>query len=118
ILLFLFIFLGMPVAFALGLSGIIGIVIMDDFSAVISVMGNTPYRSTASFLLTTVPMFILMAEIISVSGITRGLFNAAHKWVGNLPGGLAIATIISGGGLGAMSGSSTASAAALSSISV
>lgn len=118
ILLLLFIAIGMPVAFSLGLSGLIGILLIGGWDALIGTMSNTPYRSTANFLLSTVPMFILMAEVITVSGFTSRLFDAAYKWVGSLPGGLGISTIVAGGGLGAMSGSSTASAAALSSIAI
>ena len=61
------------------------------------------------------PMFILMAEFVILSGVADDLFKAASTWVGRVPGGLGMATALAGAGFGAISGSSTASAATLSS---
>ena len=60
-------------------------------------------------------MFILMAEFVILSGVADDLFKAASTWVGRVPGGLGMATALAGAGFGAISGSSTASAATLSS---
>ena len=60
-------------------------------------------------------MFILMAEFVILSGVADDLFKAAAAWVGRVPGGLGMATALAGAGFGAISGSSTASAATLSS---
>ncbi|EKN66964.1 TRAP dicarboxylate transporter subunit DctM [Neobacillus bataviensis LMG 21833] len=114
VLLLLFLALGMPIAFALGVSGSIGLFFIGGWDLVLGIIQTTPYDSTANFLFTTIPMFILMAELMTASGITKDIFKAAHKWLGNLPGGLGIATVFAGAGLGAVSGSSTASAATLS----
>ncbi len=118
ILLLVLLVVGMPVAFAMGVSGTIGIYMLGGMDTLMGILGTSPYRSAASFLLTTLPLFIFMAEIISATNITRDLFNAAHKWLGHLPGGLGIATVMACALLGAMSGSSTASAAAMSSIAI
>ena len=61
------------------------------------------------------PLFILMAEFVILSGVAENLFKCAATWVGRVPGGLAMATALAGAGFGAISGSSTASAATLSS---
>ncbi|WP_413299856.1 TRAP transporter large permease subunit [Bacillus sp. 1P10SD] len=111
--LLLFLALGMPIAFALGVSGSIGLFFIGGWDLLSGIIQTTPYDSIANFLFTTIPMFILMAELMTASGITKDIFNAAHKWLGNLPGGLGIATVFAGAGLGAVSGSSTASAATL-----
>lgn len=116
--LLLMLFLGMPVGFALGVAGVTGLWLEGGTDAVISVMSNTPFRTVASFVLTTVPMFILMAEIISRANIVTEVYLAAEKWLGKLPGALAIATVLAGAGMGAMSGSSTAAAACISSIAI
>jgi tripartite ATP-independent transporter DctM subunit len=63
-------------------------------------------------------MFILMAELVVASGIADGLFHAMSVWIGRVRGGLAVATALAGAGFGAISGSSTASAAALSATSI
>jgi tripartite ATP-independent transporter DctM subunit len=68
--------------------------------------------------LLTIPMFLLMAELVLVSGVADDLFLAAAAWIGRVPGGLGMATALAGAGFGAICGSSTASAATLSSTSL
>lgn len=116
LLLLLLLFIGLPVAFAMFVAGIIGITFVSDWSTVMGLMATSPYRSVAHYSLTTVPLFILMAEFITQSHIARELFNAIYRWMGHLPGGVAIAAVFTNAGFGAMCGSSTASAAAMSSI--
>src|SRR6202000_2314329 len=71
-----------------------------------------------SYELLTIPMFLLLAEFVLVSGVADDLFRAAAAWVGRVPGGLGMATALAGAGFGAICGSSTASAATLSSTSL
>ena len=115
ILLLLFLLFGMPIALALGISGSIGLIMNSGWDAFFGVIKTAPYDSVESFVLSAIPMFILMAAIMTVSGLTKDLFFAANKWLGNLPGGLGIATVLAGAGMGATSGSSTASAATMAS---
>lgn len=117
-LLFFFLAFGMPIALALGVAGAIGLLMMGGPGLLFGVTQTTPYESVASFLMTTIPMFILMAEFMTASGVTKTMFYAAHKWLGHLPGGLGMATVFAGAGLAAVSGSSTASAATLASAAV
>ena len=114
ILLFLFLAFGMPIAFALGVSGSIGLILFSGFDSFLGIIQTTPYESVKSFLLSAIPMFILMASFMTVSGIMKDLFQSAYKWLGNLPGGLGLATVFAGALMGAVSGSSQASAAAMS----
>jgi C4-dicarboxylate transporter DctM subunit len=114
----LLIAIGMPVAFAMGVSGAIGIFFMGGFDSVMGILGTSPYRTAASYTLTTVPLFILMAEFIVKSEIVHDIFEAGYKWLGHLPGGVAIATVMADAGFGAMCGSSTAAAAAMSSVAI
>lgn len=118
VLLLLFIVFGMPVGFALGSAGAIGLLMNGGLTALMGILSTTTYRSVADFSLTTIPLFILMAEFASEGGYARDLFTAAYKWIGHFPGGLASATVVASAGFGAMSGSSTAAAAALSKISI
>ncbi|WP_408011225.1 TRAP transporter large permease [Pseudalkalibacillus sp. A8] len=113
ICLVLFLAFGMPIAFALGVSGSIGILMFSGWDAFLGILQTTPYDSVKSFLMSAIPMFILMAAFMTVSGIMKDLFETAYKWLGKLPGGLAIATVFAGAMMGAVSGSSQASAAAM-----
>ena len=117
-LLVLFLGTGMPVGIALGVSGVAGLYFTGGVQAVTSIMATVPYRTTASYTLTTVPMFILMAQFIAAGGIVEEVFAAARRWLERLPGGLAIASILASAGVAAMSGSSTASAATMAAVTV
>jgi tripartite ATP-independent transporter DctM subunit len=118
ILMVIFLFVGMPVGFALGVAGAIGLWLIGGIDSLGSILSTVPFRSAAHYTLTTLPMFILMAQFISASKIVDDIFIAAQRWLERLPGGLAIATIFASAGMAAMSGSSTASAATLSAIAV
>jgi tripartite ATP-independent transporter DctM subunit len=69
-----------------------------------------------SFVLTAMPLFIFMGAILGNTGIIAGLFKGAEKWIGGLPGGVAISVIGANAIFGAMSGSSIAAAATFSKI--
>jgi len=118
LLMIIFLFVGMPVGFALGVAGFVGLILTGGWEALVSILSTVPYRTAASYTLTTVPMFILMAEFITKSRIVEDLFLAAHRWMERLPGGLAIATVFASAGMAAMAGSSTASAATMSNVAI
>ena len=115
LLLFGLLAIGMPVAFALAFAGAIGLYWVGGWDALVGVLSTTPLSTASSYELISVPLFILMAEFVIMSGVADNLFKAAATWVGRVPGGLAMATALAGAGFGAISGSSTASAAMLSS---
>ena len=110
--------IGTPVGFAMAGSGIVGVAILTDFDVASSLVATGPHTATQSFSLTAVPMFILMAEFLGASTIVGRLFDAARAWFGRFPGGLAIASVGAGAGMGALSGSSVAATASLSGITV
>lgn len=109
---------GMPVAFALGFTGVIGVMTTVGPDAAFGFLQTVPYRGTASFELTVIPMFLLMGELAASSGMTKDIFNAVSRWIGQLPGGLAVTTIIASAFIAAISGSSTASAGMLARVAV
>jgi C4-dicarboxylate transporter DctM subunit len=113
--LFLMLTIGMPVAFSLAVAGSAGLYFVGGWDAVVGVISTAPLSTAGSYELISVPLFILMAEFVILSGVADDLFRAAATWVGRVPGGLGMATAIAGAGFGAISGSSTASAATLSS---
>ena len=117
-LLFLFLFLGMPVAFSLGIAGLAGMFLVEGFDGIYSLLYTVPYRTAANYTMTVIPMFVLMAQAVSASGLSGEIFIAARRLLERLPGGLAIASIFASAGVATMSGSSTASAATMASIAI
>ncbi len=114
-MLFSLLAIGMPVAFTLAFTGALGLYLVGGLDAVNGVLSTAPLSTASSYELISVPLFILMAEFVIMSGVADNLFKAAATWVGRVPGGLGMATALAGAGFGAISGSSTASAATLSS---
>lgn len=110
--------IGTPVAFALAIAGAVGLYSLGGASMLLGILDTAPLSAASSYELITVPMFLLMAEFVIISGVADHLFRAAATWVGRIPGGLGIATAFAGAGFGAISGSSTASAATLASTSI
>ena len=118
LLLFVFLALGTPVGFALAIAGVTGLFVVGGVDMVLGVLQTAPFSAANSYELISVPMFLLMAEFVILSGVADSLFKAASAWVGRVPGGLAMATALAGAGFGAISGSSTASAATLSATTI
>src|SRR5262249_21315974 len=88
------------------------------FDGLLGLLETSPLTIPGSYEFITIPLFLLMAEFILLSGLAEGLFKAAAAWVGRLRGGLGMATALAGAGVGAMCGTSTATAAALSATSL
>ena len=111
--------LGVPIAFSLGWAGIIGILLTKwDLNYLIGIMGMVAYSTVASYILTAVPMFILMAFLASSGGLAEDLYKAASAWFGHIRGGLAIGTCLAVGIFGAMSGVSMAAATVMTQIAL
>src|SRR4030042_2239523 len=88
VLLLLLIGVGTPIAFALGFLGIIGIVAFLNIKILYQIAEVAAGTGTNLFML-TLPLFILMAEVVSFSGVGDDMYTAAHNWFSWLPGGLA-----------------------------
>jgi tripartite ATP-independent transporter DctM subunit len=102
--------LRMPIGTAMLLVGIIGFGILNGWTAAIAALGNYPYQYAAVYDFSVIPLFVLMGNLGSVSGMARDLYAAAYSWIGHVRGGLAHATILACAGFAAVSGSSVASA--------
>jgi tripartite ATP-independent transporter DctM subunit len=118
IVLFAMLAAGAPIGFVLITSGALGLYLIGGMNAVLAIRSSAPRDAAATFEFVTIPMFLLMAELVLRSGIADDLFSAAAAWFGRVRGGLGIATALAGAGFGAICGSSTASAATLSSTSL
>ncbi len=119
LLLFILLFLGVPIAFGMALIGFLGMVIINRaFLPSLAMLGIGPYDTSTSYMLTVVPLFILMGELAYHSGISNELFETANKWLGSLRGGLAMSAVAGCAGFAAVCGDSLATAVTMSSISV
>ncbi|MBI4765430.1 MAG: TRAP transporter large permease [Deltaproteobacteria bacterium] len=118
LLMFLLMALNMPIAFAMGLAGFLGIWILEGANAALSTVGMKPFTWAADYNFMCIPLFVLMGHFANESGLITLAFRAAYKWVGRLPGGLAVATLLGSGAFGAVSGSSSAAAATMSTICI
>jgi len=108
-------FSGMPVAFSLGF---IATVLIFIFNIPLNIVGQTLYSSLDNFVLLSVPLYIMMSEILLEGKIGDDLFKVMNVWVRHLPGGLAIATILSCAFFAAISGSSAATAATIGLVAI
>ena len=107
--------IGVPIAFTLGGMGL-SMLILADFSPLIG--AQALLSSIDSFILLSVPLFLLMSNVLLKGGVGSDLFNAVQSWVGHLPGGLGIATILSCAFFAAISGSSVATAATIGTVAI
>lgn len=118
LLLFVILFSGVPVAFGLGLIGCTAIVVLLGGPGALMHSPIIGFSALLSFTLSAIPMFILGAAILGRGGIAEQLYVLASRWVGHLPGGLAIATMLSAGLFSAISGSTIATSAAIGMIAL
>lgn len=116
--LLLLIGLRVPIGVSLIAVSFLGIWGIAGSRAAMSMLTTIPYTSSASWTLSSIPMFLLMGYIAYHSGLTRGLFEAARVWWGWMPGGLAIASLAGASGFAAVSGSSVACSAAIGRIAI
>jgi len=110
--------IGMPIAFAFATTGVIGLIILRGLEAGLSTLGAAPYTWASQYTLIAFPLFVLMGQFAFYAGISKDLYQTAYKWIGRLPGGLALATTLACTGFAACTGSSLASAATMGTIAV
>jgi C4-dicarboxylate transporter DctM subunit len=108
---------GVRIAFCLGFIAVTGILIFLEPGVLYQIAEVAADTGTNIFLI-TLPLFILMAEVVSFSGVGDDMYTAAHDWLSWLPGGLAISSIATCTGFAAICGSSPATAAAVGVVSV
>lgn len=118
LLLFVLIFGGVPIAFALGLLGLMGFYFTFGGGPMLSQVPMSAFKILDDFVATAVPMFIILSSILSIGGIGSNLFDFASKWVRHLPGGLGVATIVTCAIFAAMVGSSVATVATIGIIAI
>ena len=118
ILLLVLFFLGMPVGFAMAIVGFCGFCYVVSFKAGLNMIGTDLWFTFSKYGLTVIPLFVFMGYLAFNAGIAERLYNAAYKWVGHWPGGLAIATIGADELFAAICGSNTATAATMGAVAL
>lgn len=108
--------LRVPLAFAMGLVGFVGLGLLRGWSASAASVAQVVYETGFAYTLSVVPLFILMGNFVARAGLAHELFRAAYVFVGHVRGGLAHATILACAGFGAICGSSIATAATMSKV--
>ncbi len=116
--LLLLVFAGVRVYIAAAVVGLLGLVALIGWDAGAGIAGTIPHSKATTYTLSVLPMFILIGFLAFHAGITEALFDAARKWVGWVPGGLAVATVFATAGFAAVSGASTATAAVFARVAI
>lgn len=111
-------FLRMPLGFSLGLVGVVGFAELSSYRAAISNAGRLVIDAGQNYGLSVLPMFILMGLLVERGGMARELYRAAYVFLGHRRGGLAMSTIVACGLFSAICGSSLATAATMSKVSM
>lgn len=125
-LMLVMLFVGMRVAFAAAMAGMLGLIAIfanrmpldKAIHAALGMAGTVPHSKAVTYALSVLPMFILIGFLAFHAGITKALFEAAKRWFGRLPGGLAVGTVFATAGFAAVSGASTATAAVFARVAI
>ena len=117
-ILMVLLFTGIPIGVVMALVGFIGITLIIGPNGAIGILKTTPYSTIASYSMSVVPLFVLMGQFSLQSKISGDTFTAANKWLGHLPGGMAVASIMSCAAFSAVCGSSAACTATIGAVAM
>ena len=107
---------GIELGFAMAVIGFLGFGIIVSFSAALNLLAKDIFGVFSSYGFTVIPLFVLMGQIAFNAGIARRLYDTGYKFVGHIPGGLAMATVGGAAAFGTVTGSATATAATFASV--
>jgi tripartite ATP-independent transporter DctM subunit len=110
--------LGVRIFIAAAIVGTLGLVAMLGPAAGLQAAGTVPHAKSSSYTLSVLPMFIIIGYLAYYARITQSCFEAARRWLGWLPGGLAIGTVFAVAAFSAVSGASTAAAAVFARVAI
>ncbi|MCH8177163.1 MAG: TRAP transporter large permease [Gammaproteobacteria bacterium] len=114
------VFLRLPIAFAMGLVGLIGYAALGDwaFKPALTMAAIRTINTAQEYSLSVIPLFILMGNFVTRAGLSHELYHASHAFLGHRRGGLAMATVVACGGFSAICGSSLATAATMAKVAM
>jgi len=118
VLLLIMFFLGMPVGFAMALVGFSGFCYVISLKAGLNMVSSVLWETVAKYSLTVIPLFIFMGQVAFYSGVNEKLYKAAYKCVGQIRGGIAMATIMACAAFAAICGSNAATAATMTTVAL
>ncbi len=109
---------GIEIGFAMAVIGVAGFACLVSFGTALNLMAKDFFDAFSSYNLTVIPLFMFMGQIAFSSGMANKLYTSAHKFVGHLPGGLAMATVVGATLFKAICGSSPATTATFASVAI
>ena len=118
LILFVLLAMRMQIGFAMALVGFLGFIVLNSFESAIGVLGIDPIKTAASYTLSVIPLFLLMGQFAHHSRMGSEVYEMLYRWIGFLPGGLAMATVGACACFAAISGSSLATAAMFGAIAL
>jgi C4-dicarboxylate transporter, DctM subunit len=118
LLLFALFALGLEIGFAMALAGFIGFAAIVNVDAALNLVAKDIFSVFSSYGFTVIPMFVLMGQVGASGGVARSLYDCSYKFMGHVPGGLAIGTVAAATAFKAICGSSPATAATFATIAV
>lgn len=110
--------LRVPVGVAMGIVGVGGFGLLAATKPALNLLAQSPIRVATDYDLAVIPMFILMGAFATAAGMSRELFRAGEAWLGHRRGGLAMATVAACAGFAAINGSSVATAATMTTVTL
>lgn len=111
-------FARITIGFGLALVAFAGLVYLRGLDPALGVMGRIPYSNVTNYMLSVMPLFILMGMFAMASGTVKDLYDTLYKWIGHLKGGLAQATVGACAMFGAVTGDMIAAAATMSKVAL
>jgi len=118
LLLFGLFLMGLEIGFAMGLAGFIGFAAIVSLDSAFALVAKDLASVISSYGFTVVPMFVFMGQLGASGGVARGLYDCAYRFVGHIPGGLAIGTVVAATAFKAICGSTPATAATFAAVAV
>ena len=113
---FLLLMLGVPIALAMAVTGAVGLWILEGAGPALAHTLLIPWDEGRSFVLVTIPLFVLMGQLVFHTGLASDLYDGVRTWISRIPGGMAITSVIACGAFGAVTGSSIATVATMGAI--
>ena len=118
VVLLILIFMGVHISVALSAVGMVGMWLIFGLDRALTMTASAAFSKISSFSNTAVPFFILMGMLASALGASTGMYNGLKRFVGRIPGGLGIATVLASAAFGTLNGSGVVTASVFTKASV
>ena len=108
--------LGVPIALAMAVTGAVGLWVLEGPGPALAHTLLIPWDEGRSFVFVTIPLFVLMGQLVFHTGLAADLYQGVRTWISRVPGGMAITSVVACGAFGAVTGSSIATVATMGAI--